>query len=255
MLDCRDAFRRASMCTKIIPSYTDHSRWLLNFRGFLLKRLRASYSSNRKKHSFARAYFHAYTNKELLRFIFSFKQVTNTQKFQVRSLHSSLPQNERDLTLLEARNRSVDIIVATDVASRGIDLPGVELVIHCGFPKDSESYVHRSGRAGRPGCNTRGCALILHSPEDGGKVSAFIEAETNVRVKRLTDVREACAFVIDDNREKSDASFKEERIEKEKKERLGENILIAQRFQMLDEELDGLQSSKKGGTKKKKGKR
>ena len=97
--------------------------------------------------------------------------------------------------------------------------------------------------------------MILHSPEDGGKVSAFIEAETNVRVKRLTDVREACAFVIDDNREKSDASFKEERIEKEKIERLGENILIAQRFQMLDEELDELQSSKKGGTKKKKGKR
>jgi hypothetical protein len=44
--------------------------------------------------------------------------------------------------------------------------------------------------------------LILHSPEDGGKVSAFIEAETNVRVKRLTDVREACAFIVEDNREK-----------------------------------------------------
>ena len=93
--------------------------------------------------------------------------------------------------------------------------------------------------------------MILHSPEDGGKVSAFIEAETNVRVKRLTDVREACAFIVEDNREKSDASIKKERIEKEKKERLGENILIAQRFQMLDEELDGLQSSMKGGTKTK----
>ena len=218
-----------------------------------LKDSRVSFASR----DLVRVCVNAFTDNYSIVFSFNISQGTVNQDFQVRSLHSSLPQSQRDFTLLEARRRSIDIIVATDVASRGIDLPGVELVIHCGFPKDSESYVHRSGRAGRPGCNTRGCALILHSPEDGGKVSAFIEAETNVRVKRLMDVREACAFVIDDNREKSDASFKEERTEREKKERLGENILITQRFQMLDEELDGLSmnTSKKGGAKKKKGKR
>jgi superfamily II DNA/RNA helicase len=163
-----------------------------------------------------------------------------------------LPQNQRDTTLSEARKREIDIIVATDVASRGIDLPGVELVIHCGFPKDSESYVHRSGRAGRPGCASRGCALTLHFPEDGGKVSAFIESETNVRVKRLSDVREACSFVIDAYREKSDENFREERVLIEKKQRLGENILISQRFQMLDEELDCLSLKQNNSRNKKK---
>lgn len=69
----------------------------------------------------------------------------------VASIHSDLEQNERTATLAMFSNRSLSGVVATDVAARGIDIKGLDLVVNFDLPTDPEVYVHRIGRTGRAG--------------------------------------------------------------------------------------------------------
>ena len=62
-----------------------------------------------------------------------------------------LPQSARDAAVVHLRAGARDVLVATDVAARGLDLPGVELVVHADPPKDADAYAHRAGRAGTAG--------------------------------------------------------------------------------------------------------
>jgi len=80
--------------------------------------------------------------------------------FSAMPLSGDLPQAQRTRTLSAFRNGSVEIIVATDVAARGIDVAEIETVIHLDTPFDSETYVHRSGRTGRAGRQGRSVMLI-----------------------------------------------------------------------------------------------
>jgi ATP-dependent RNA helicase DDX21 len=66
-----------------------------------------------------------------------------------------LPQNQRETTLAGFRGGRFSVLVATDVAARGLDITGVELVLQIEPPKDPETYIHRSGgrRARAPGCS------------------------------------------------------------------------------------------------------
>ena len=68
-----------------------------------------------------------------------------------RVLHGDISQATRTSTLRSFREKKIDILVATDVAARGLDISGVELVVHLAPPKDTDSYVHRAGRTGRAG--------------------------------------------------------------------------------------------------------
>ena len=70
-----------------------------------------------------------------------------------------LPQAQRTRTLDAFRNGTINILVATDVAARGIDVPGIGMVIHAEIPKDADIYTHRSGRTGRAG--KTGKSLII----------------------------------------------------------------------------------------------
>ena len=79
---------------------------------------------------------------------------------KVVSLHGDLPQSARDAAVASLRAGACDVLVATDVAARGLDLPGVELVVHADPPKDADAYAHRAGRAGRPGCAAPGVSRI-----------------------------------------------------------------------------------------------
>jgi ATP-dependent RNA helicase DeaD len=85
--------------------------------------------------------------------------------FGALPLSGDLPQAQRTRTLNAFRNGSIDIVVATDVAARGIDVPGISTVIHLDTPFDSESYVHRSGRTGRAGSEGRSLMLVPVSQE------------------------------------------------------------------------------------------
>lgn len=69
--------------------------------------------------------------------------------FQVADIHSDLDQREREKVLLGFRNRQIQMLVATDVLSRGIDIENISLVVNYDVPRDAEDYVHRVGRTAR----------------------------------------------------------------------------------------------------------
>ena len=81
-----------------------------------------------------------------------------------RAMHSDLEQKERDEVMLDFRNNKVDVLVATDIVSRGIDVDDIPLVINYDVPRDAEDYVHRIGRTAR--AENKGEAITLVSPED-----------------------------------------------------------------------------------------
>ncbi|RZT93442.1 superfamily II DNA/RNA helicase [Ancylomarina subtilis] len=86
------------------------------------------------------------------------------QKFKVEGIHSDLEQNEREEVLRGFRNRKYQILVATDIIARGIDIDSIDLVINFDVPKDAEDYVHRVGRTARAA--SEGVALTFITEKD-----------------------------------------------------------------------------------------
>ncbi len=94
-------------------------------------------------------------------------QKLKSKQYNVAQVSSDLEQDEREQVMLSFRNRVVDIIVATDVLSRGIDIDGIDLVVNYDIPRDAEDYVHRIGRTAR--AERKGEAITLVSPEENYK--------------------------------------------------------------------------------------
>lgn len=92
--------------------------------------------------------------------------------YTAAALHGDLSQQQRDLVMQSFRHKRVKLLVCTDVAARGIDVQDLSHVIHFGFPNDTESYNHRSGRTGRAGKSGESWALI--NPMERRKI-AFIQ--------------------------------------------------------------------------------
>lgn len=86
--------------------------------------------------------------------------------YNAESLHGDLSQQQRDLTMQKFRNHLTQLLVATDVAARGLDVNDLTHVINYGMPGDVESYTHRSGRTGRAGKKGTSIAII-HTRERG----------------------------------------------------------------------------------------
>ena len=86
----------------------------------------------------------------------------------VASLHGGMPQGRRTRVLQGLRNKQLRVLVATDVAARGIDVPTISHVINYGLPMKAEDYVHRIGRTGRAGRN--GLAVTLAERMDTGMI-------------------------------------------------------------------------------------
>ena len=78
-------------------------------------------------------------------------EVVRKAGFQVEGLHGDMSQHQRDVAMGRFRNGTTNILIATDVAARGIDVDNVEIVINYDLPQDTEYYVHRIGRTGRAG--------------------------------------------------------------------------------------------------------
>ena len=83
------------------------------------------------------------------------------QGFQAEGLHGDLSQAQRDAVMKRFRNGGTSILIATDVAARGIDVDDVEAVINYDIPQDIEYYVHRIGRTGRAGRTGRSFTLVV----------------------------------------------------------------------------------------------
>jgi ATP-dependent RNA helicase DeaD len=88
--------------------------------------------------------------------------------YNADSLHGDLNQAQRDKVMMKFRNRSVQILVATDVAARGIDVENITHVIHMNIPDEMEFYTHRSGRTARAG--KTGVSIAMISPKEVGKI-------------------------------------------------------------------------------------
>ena len=91
------------------------------------------------------------------------------------AMHGDRDQNYRERTLAAFRNGSKPILVATDVASRGIDVKGISAVINYDLANSSEDYVHRIGRTGRAGMSGESFTFLTHSNEDACKVMGIVE--------------------------------------------------------------------------------
>lgn len=79
-------------------------------------------------------------------------------------MHGDVPQDKREMVLQKFRDGKYKVLVTTDVAARGLDVPEVDLVICCNPPKDYESYIHRSGRTGRAG--RKGVSICFYKPQE-----------------------------------------------------------------------------------------
>ncbi|MGB0466524.1 MAG: ATP-dependent RNA helicase DbpA [Pontibacterium sp.] len=91
--------------------------------------------------------------------------------FSARALQGDMDQKDRDMVLVQFSNRSCSVLVATDVAARGLDIEDLDAVINYDLPHDPEIYVHRIGRTGRAGKG--GLALSFCTPKDAFKVNAI----------------------------------------------------------------------------------
>lgn len=91
--------------------------------------------------------------------------------YNASALHGDLSQNQRDLVMAGFRKRQIQILVATDVAARGIDVDDITHVIHYQLPDEPETYNHRSGRTGRAG--KTGHSLCLCTNSDRRKIEQF----------------------------------------------------------------------------------
>ncbi|MGB8517236.1 MAG: DEAD/DEAH box helicase, partial [Gallionella sp.] len=107
----------------------------------------------------------------------------SAQGHSVAALHGDMSQRERNRTLLNMRNGNVRILVATDVAARGLDVRGISHVINFDLPKFAEDYVHRIGRTGRGGSN--GIAISFASNRDAQMLKR-IERYTEQTIKMHT---------------------------------------------------------------------
>ncbi len=98
----------------------------------------------------------------------------NNRGFAVVALSGELSQNERTHALQAMRDGRARVCIATDVAARGLDLPGLELVIHADLPGNRETLLHRSGRTGRAG--NKGVSAIIVEPKDRKKAERLLAA-------------------------------------------------------------------------------
>ena len=102
-------------------------------------------------------------------------------QIEALAIHGDLDQRERDQVLVRFANNSCSVLVATDVAARGLDIKALQAVINYELPRDPEIYVHRIGRTGRAG-------------EKGIALSLFTESE-HVRVKTIGDYQKKLSII------------------------------------------------------------
>ena len=105
------------------------------------------------------------------------------KKFEVDELHGDLTQQQRNFVLKKFREAKIQILVATDIAARGLDIEGVTHVISYDVPRDVETYIHRIGRTGRAGLT--GSAITLVAPAEIERLRRIERGiKKNISVKR-----------------------------------------------------------------------
>lgn len=111
--------------------------------------------------------------------------------YNAAALHGDLSQNQRDLVMKSFRNHQVQMLVATDVAARGIDVDDITHVINYQLPDEIETYTHRSGRTGRAG--KTGVSMVIVSKSEARKIKAIEKIiQQEFRKKEIPSGMEIC---------------------------------------------------------------
>ncbi|KAH9303809.1 hypothetical protein KI387_008213, partial [Taxus chinensis] len=110
-----------------------------------------------------------------------------SQALGCKALHGDISQGQRERTLAGFRQGQFNVLIATDVAARGLDVPNVDLIIHYELPTSSEIFVHRSGRTGRAG--KKGTAILIYTDHQSRAVRT-IEQDVGCKFKELPKMKE-----------------------------------------------------------------
>ncbi|MER3447769.1 MAG: RNA helicase [Candidatus Dadabacteria bacterium] len=116
--------------------------------------------------------------------------------YNVRAIHGNRSQSERDRVMRLFRIGKIDILVATDVAARGLDIDGITHVVNYDIPQDAESYIHRIGRTGRAGKG--GVAITFLTPWEYGELKR-IQSLSGTKIEKASipiDIRYTRAHKI-----------------------------------------------------------
>ncbi|MCF6093151.1 DEAD/DEAH box helicase [Microaerobacter geothermalis] len=118
-----------------------------------------------------------------------------TRGYLAEGLHGDLSQNQRDRVMKGFREGKMELLIATDVAARGIDVENVTHVINYDIPQDPESYVHRIGRTGRAG--RKGKAITFVTPREMKHLKAIIQqTKAPIEAKMLPTMKEVSEHQI-----------------------------------------------------------
>jgi ATP-independent RNA helicase DbpA len=101
------------------------------------------------------------------------------------AIHGDLEQRDREQVLLRFSNKSCSILVATDVAARGLDIDDLQAVINYELPREPKNHIHRIGRTGRAG--KKGLALSLYTASEQRKINAIEEIQNQPCRRDLLD--------------------------------------------------------------------
>lgn len=97
-------------------------------------------------------------------------------------MHGDIAQNQREVTMKRFKEGKFKVLVATDVASRGLDVPNVDLVIQIEPPKEVETYIHRSGRTARAGAS--GICITFYNEKTRFLIDQ-IEQQAGIKLQRI----------------------------------------------------------------------
>ena len=115
--------------------------------------------------------------------------------YNAGALHGDLSQNQRDLVMKSFRNKQIQMLVATDVAARGIDVDDITHVINYQLPDEIETYTHRSGRTGRAGKN--GISIVIITKSEARKIKAIEKIiQKQFEKKEIPDGIEICEIQL-----------------------------------------------------------
>ncbi len=119
------------------------------------------------------------------------------QRIKVGTLHGDMPQAKRERTIRSFRNNRFQVLIATDVAARGLDINNIDLVVNYDVPMDSENYLHRIGRTGRAG--KEGIAVSFVTKQEEYHIRQY-ERETGKKILkvRADEIPSAGTMVIED---------------------------------------------------------
>ena len=164
-------------------------------------------------------------------------QALAARGYQAEALHGGLTQDQRDRVMGRLRSRAIDLLVATDVAARGLDVDHLSHVVNYDLPSSPEVYVHRIGRVGRAG--REGVALSLVEPRERRMLSAIerligtsipiekVPSIADVRMMRLERSREAIEDILDDPDQQARLESFQEIVAELLEDRDPETVLLA----------------------------